>query len=404
MSAERLRIPVIKPSADIPAVALVVGEELSALGAVRSLTAAGVPCFVTVSDSRRDTMRSRYGIKVPIGSYVDEALLDPLEELARRLAMPVVLLPTNDDAAATISRHRDRLADRFRFCLPPHDLLSAMARKKDFQDRAEALGCPVPRAVHLTGADDLPTIAGLTFPCIVKPGCRNHAYDARFAKAYLMDQAGPAVTLVRRLLDTLPDIMVQEYIAGPNENIYFCLQYRDAHGRVPASFTGRKLRSLPPDRGITASCIAAPEMAEELDSLTERFFGATGAVGLCSMEFKLDANRARVLMVEPTVGRINWQEEIATLNGVNLPYVAWRDLAGLPPLPCPVGWAEVGWRNSFAHWHPSWLRRHGAARFPRGTRVVDAHWRLDDPMPALAEAEFWLRRHLMKLFGAHRGV
>ena len=375
-----------------------VGDELSALGAVRSLAQANVPCFVAVTPAHRGTMRSRYAARVPVESFVDDALLDPLEDLARRQNRPLVLLPTNDDAASTISRHRDRLAARFRFCLPSHDLLLAMARKKDFQDRAEALGCPVPRSVHVTRAEDVPTIAGLTFPCIVKPGRRHPGYDSQFAKAYLMDGAEPTMALVRQLIDMLPDIMVQEYIVGPNENIHFCLQYRAANGKVLASFTGRKLRSLPPDRGITASCVAAPEAAEELERLTEQFFGPTGVIGLCSMEYKFDVDRRRFLMVEPTAGRINWQEEIATLNGVNLPYAAWRDLSGLPPLPRTVGSAGVGWRNSYAHWHPSWLRRRKAAGFPKGTQVVDAHWRLDDPLPALAEASVWLRRHMAKLW------
>ncbi len=374
-----------------------VGEELSALGAVRSLAQANVPCFVTVTPAHRGTMRSRYAVQVPIDSFIDDALLEPLEDLARRLDRPLVLLPTNDDAASTISRHRDRLAARFRFCLPSHDLLLAMARKKDFQDRAEALGCPVPRSVHVTSAADVPAIAGLSFPCIVKPGRRDPAYDAQFAKAYLMEEPGETIALVRQLLKTLPDIIVQDYIDGPNENIHFCLQYRAASGQVLASFTGRKLRSLPPDRGITASCVAAPEVAEELERLTEQFFGPVGVVGLCSMEYKFDAKRKRFLMVEPTAGRINWQEEIATLNGVNLPYAAWRDLSGLPPFPRTVGSAGVGWRNSYAHWHPSWLRRRDAAGFPEGTRVVDAHWRLDDPLPALAEAYGWLHRQVAKL-------
>ena len=399
MTAGRLGVPAFVPTAEFPAAAIVVGEELSALGALRSLTAAGVPCFVATTKPGRDCMTTRHGIKLPIRSYVGDDLLGPLERLAARLGGPAVLLPTNDAASVTLSAARERLAGPFRFCLPPHDLLLAMNRKEDFQQRAEALGCPVPRTVHLRNEEHLDAIAGLTFPCIVKPGCRDPAYDAQFAKAYLMEEPGETIALVRQMLKTLPDIIVQEYINGPNDSIHFCLQYRRADGRVLASFTGRKLRSIPPGLGLTASCLAAPEAAAELEALTERFFGGIGMVGLCSMEFKRDARRGNFLMVEPTVGRFDWQEEVASVNGINIPLAAWRDLAGLPPLTFPAD-RRIGWRNSFAHWHSSWLGRADAPRFPAGLPVVDAHWRLDDPLPALAETYGWLRRRIARLFGS----
>lgn len=402
MAATRLSGPAFVPTAQFPAAAVVVGEELSALGVLRSLAIAGVPSFVATTKPGRDCMTTRHGVKVPIRSYVGDGLLVPLERLARQLGAPAVLLPTNDDASFTLSAARERLAGSFRFCLPPHEVLLAMNRKEDFQKRAEALGCPVPRAVHLRTVDQVDAIAGLTFPCIVKPGYRDRAYDTRFAKAYLTDDAGEAIVLVRQLLETLPDIIVQEYIDGPNDNIYFCLQYRRADGQVSASFTGRKLRSIPPGLGLTASCLAAPEAAAELEALTERFFAGIGMVGLCSMEFKRDARRGTVLMVEPTAGRFDWQEEIATVNGVNIPLAAWRDLAGLPPLEFPSG-RRIGWRNSFAHWHSSWLGRADAPRFPAGTPVVDALWRRDDPLPALAETRSWLRRRIARLFGSEGG-
>lgn len=348
-------------------------------------------------------MTTRHGVALPIRSYVGQDLLAPLERLARRLGGPAVLLPTNDDAVVTLSAARERLAAAsLRLCLPPHPVLLAMTHKGDFHRHAEALGCPIPRTVHLRTAEHLETIADLTFPCIVKPGRRDAAYDARFAKAYRLEHRAEAITLVRHLLATLPDIIVQEYIDGPNDNIYFCLQYRRADGQVLASFTGRKLRSVPPGLGVTASCLPAPDAAAELEALMDRAFTGVAMAGLCSMEFKCDARCGAALMVEPTVGRLDWQAEIATVNGVNLPLVAWRDLAGLPPLISSAG-RMVGWRNSFAHWHPAWLKQADAPRFPAGMPVIDALWRQDDPRPALAAATNGLRRRLARLFGAGSG-
>jgi D-aspartate ligase len=41
------------------------------------------------------------------------------------------------------------------------------------------------------------------------------------------------------------------------------------------------------------------------------------------MEFKRDTRTGRFFMVEPTVGRTDYQEEVATLNGANISYAAY---------------------------------------------------------------------------------
>ena len=41
------------------------------------------------------------------------------------------------------------------------------------------------------------------------------------------------------------------------------------------------------------------------------------------MEYKRDRRDEKFYMVEPTVGRTDYQEEIATLNGVNIPAAAY---------------------------------------------------------------------------------
>src|SRR3546814_4434504 len=94
----------------------------------------------------------------------------------------------------------------------------------------------------------------------------------------------------------------------------------------------------------TASCVAAPEVHAELSAMTTRFFQAAGVIGLASMEYKRDTRSGEFRMVEPTIGRTDYQEEVATLNGVNLPYAAWCSELGLP-FPAPTATRRpVVWR------------------------------------------------------------
>ena len=119
--------------------------------------------------------------------------------------------------------------------------------------------------------------------------------------------------------------------------------------------------------------------------MTRRFVKRTGFVGMGSIEFKWHAGRRGYLVIKPTVGRTDWQEEIATLCGENIPYRAYRHELGLPPLP----------RESP---RPSRLARHRQAALAADTprtveRVVDALWPRNDPLPMLsAAADAGLRR------------
>jgi len=164
-----------------------------------------------------------------------------------------------------------------------------------------------------------------------------------------------------------------------------------------AAFTGRKIRSWPPEVGGTASCTAAPEAHAELSAVTARFFKDTGVTGIAGMEYKCDARTGELRMVEPTIGRTDYQEEVATLNGVNLPFAAYCSELGLPVTPPVAVQSPAVWRVSFEDTQSALLQHQAAGSgFPRGNRTIDALWRWNDPMPFLARGLQRIRRKLRK--------
>jgi len=90
-----------------------------------------------------------------------------------------------------------------------------------------------------------------------------------------------------------------------------------------------------------------------LDRLTEAFFERVSFVGMGSIEFKRDSRTGQFLMIEPTVGRIDGQEEVATLHGANIPLAAYLHEIGLPGLHVGEDSARVIWRNFFLALHVS---------------------------------------------------
>jgi predicted ATP-grasp superfamily ATP-dependent carboligase len=178
------------------------------------------------------------------------------------------------------------------------------------------------------------------------------------------------------MLKLAGSVVVQEWIDGPELNLFFTLFTCDSRGEVQAIFSGRKIVCSPPGVGNTALCIAAPDEAPVLERLTRNFIQLSDFRGLGSMEYKRDARTQEFVIIEPTVGRTDWQEEIATLSGVNIPLAEYRSILGLPVGQMRPKAAGVAWQASMRH-------RPTPGILPEGTRVQGGHFRPEDPGPAL---------------------
>jgi D-aspartate ligase len=359
--------------------AVVVGADLNGLGVARSLARKGVPVWLADLDRTHPTMRTRCATTVAIASLGGAAVIDALIWLRDRFDTDPVLFLTREDTVAAVARDRERVLGCYRLSMPAEALMRELTDKRGFQTLAQQQGYPVPEAVWLTGPEDLAACDAPGYPCVLKPAIKTPRYAAHFSKAYKVEDRHQLEKLIKDI-DGAAVMIAQDWIEGGDDRIYFCLQYRQRAPRASLSFTGRKLRSWPPATGGTASCVPAPEAAAELTRLTDAFFAAVGFFGLGSMEFKHDTRTGRYLMVEPTVGRTDFQEEIATLNGVNIPYAAYcgelgRDLAAAAGAARPAAWIV----DPIDRWS---AERQGIARgFPGGLRRYDALWRRDDPIP-----------------------
>lgn len=358
--------------------AVVVGSGLNALGIVRSLAMAGVPVHLLYSDVDA-AVHSRFGSRQKIERTDGQVLVSSLLEIGKSTSDKPVLYLTEEKTVLTVSERRDELLPYFRIVLPAHDTLTALMHKQGFQQMAAELRSPIPQAVYLRTESNLSALAGLKYPCVLKPAVKDYGYGAKFQKAYVVQTPDEAGQLYRQIAPTLSDLIVQEWIEGSDSDIYFCLQYIAVDGSTVASFVGRKIRSWPPRIGGTASCTAAPEYQEKLSALTTDFFRQVGFVGMGSMEFKRDPRDGEFYMVEPTVGRTDFQEEVASIHGVNIPLHAYCDQLGIKSQKATEIVLQYLWREPVTD---GWsMELQPTLVNPKGVSIVDAYWRLDDPMP-----------------------
>lgn len=354
---------------------IIIGGSLNGLGVARSLAGEGMPIYVVDHTRLCVSGWSRYCTFVRTASFEGPDLIRTLLRLRSKLAERGVLIMTDDRAVESVSRFRENLEDAFLVNLPSKYTVERLLDKSLFQRFAEEEGLAVPRTVLLRAERELPLLDGLAMPVVVKPTEKKYVLNAGAIRAERADSREEARALAREILELGAGVIAQEWIEGADTDLFFTLFSCGSNGEVNAIFSGRKIVCHPPAVGNTAVCVAAEEEAPILEILTREFIEISGFQGLGSVEFKRDARTGHFMIIEPTVGRTDWQEEIATLCGVNIPLAEYRAVIGRPikePRPSPE---PVAWQASRRH-------RPRPGLLPSGTRIQGGHYRPDDPWPA----------------------
>jgi len=362
------------PQPDVPVV--VVAGTLNSLGVIRSLSFGRMPIYVVATTRSCAAGWSRFCTFVRVPSLEGRGLIDSLTELGSRLGHRPVLILTGDQCVKTVSTYRDEIETLYRISLPSAEVVHTLADKILFQMLAEREGFAVPRGIPLEATSDLSLLQHLTPPLVIKAADKAVVLDSPAERAVRANTLAEARTTIGRMLEHTPRVIVQEWIDGPDSEIFFALFSCDRHSNLIGIFSGRKLVCSPPEIGNTAVCVAAPEASAEMRALVLNFIARVGYRGLGSLEFKRDRRTGRLIIIEPTVGRTDWQEEIATLCGVNLPLITyWAELGRTTAEVNARPVNSVAWRSSIEYQVPP------GVLLP-GTRVIDGFFRCSDPVPA----------------------
>lgn len=367
--------------------AVVLSDCINALGVTRCLGRRGVPVIALAAGGRGPVVHSRWVRDVWHWNPNTDNLVDLLLQRGPRVHDRPVLFGFSDNVVRALAARQDELGPYYRLRLPAAALADEVMSKRGFAAWAGRLDMPTPKTTFVEQPNEIGAVAAaMTYPCIVKPNY--HAAQQSLVGGLKTARACSAEELVRAyegFSAVMPQAVVQEWIPGGDADVWFCLQYYDAATRPLASFCGRKIRQWPPRCGSTASC--EPVESAEMLELTTRFFTELGFQGLCSMEYKRDPRDGRLLMIEPTVGRTDFQSAVANANGVPIPYLAYCDLVGseppvFQPRKRPVKWVRWSADRASARYYRhagelTWWRSLSSIQPP----VAWSTWAWDDPMP-----------------------
>jgi D-aspartate ligase len=368
---------------------VVVGMEAGGLGVARSLGVKRIPVIAVDDTVNKAAMHTRYATRRLALPIRTDDLVEGLQQIAKDFNTRPLLISTLRIPLLIISQHRDRLAEHFRFTLPPHKLLVELEHKESLLSIAENAGLKVPKTLCLRDKAASYDTQAIRYPVILKPADNDLRYMHRFKKAYILDTPKAVKDIADSIMPYYENLVLQEWISGDDDSIFFCLQYRTADARVVASFVGQKLLSWPPGRGATAACISANDHQHTVEFLTNRLFDHVGLTGFGSAEFKRDDSSGEFYLIEPTAGRTDQQEEIATLNGMNIPYIAYCTELGLPMTKAAPAEKKHIWRNYQSMRMATQLLSSNGYTAPQIWRknsiVHDAYFRYDDPIPGLID-------------------
>jgi predicted ATP-grasp superfamily ATP-dependent carboligase len=383
-------------------IALVLGARV--IEVVRSLAMEGIPVGV-VTPTGDPARWSRYARTVMTWDWMlpaerhDEALADRLVRFARQQPSPPVLLYCSDQSMVFVSRHRDRLAEGFRFVVPEAGLVEAMEDKARFAALAAAHSLPVPPTVVLDRCRPEPhdEVLGLGMPIIVKPTARDRTWVTAVgcsAKAVRIETEEQLLAFWPRLCGLSKPAIAQESIPGPETSVVSYHVYVDESGEIAGEFTGCKIRTIPIEYGHTSSLTITDD--PEVARLGRQVCRTLGLRGVAKIDFKYGPDR-RLYLFEINARLTLWAHPGARA-GVNLPAIVYADLTGLPRPACGRTRSRVDWV------HPKDVlaaRAHGisTARWMSWvwhTRPVTGVWKWDDPGPLLGMAAVRLKEAVLR--------
>ncbi|MFN3809347.1 MAG: GNAT family N-acetyltransferase [Roseateles asaccharophilus] len=307
------------------AAALILGADSHGLAMFRALARAGVHCYVAEHDPTQPGLKSRYlkgHFSVPHFNAPEYPAA--LAALRQKLSayQDVVLLAVNDRHVEQIGKHAELLRPLYRVAwLPQAQTVLNLQRKDALEARSRAQGLNYPQSVVIERMTQANEAREFQPPLILKPVRPLSAFKTEIAQSH-----EELLQLLQRHEASLP-ILVQEYIAGGDDSIFFGALTL-SEGRLVRGMVGRKLASHPPARGQTT--IAQTYDEPEVLRLSQRFFEGLPLSGVVSLELKRDP-QGRYWVIEPTVGRFDFWVELCIQAGYNQPLHEYQLALGLRP-------------------------------------------------------------------------
>ncbi len=298
------------------------------LGVIRSLGMLGVPVYSVVEDRFVPAALSRYlagAIVWDTRGLRSSQLLEGLSQIGSRLGRPTVLIPTDDFAAIFIAKSADALRPWFVFPTARSDLARILANKKLLHALCTDMGVPCPWSIVPGSIADVKAFIEKTgFPVVVKAPAAWLPSTFPTTVVHSWQEMRAICGCAEFLRST--NLLIQQYIPG-NEDWFFH-GYCNTVSDCLAGFTGRKLRSSPPDAGFTT--LGRSVINDPLRRHSEAVLKNIRYAGIVDIDYRFDSRdgQYKLLDFNPRLGAQFRLFDDG--NGLDVVRALYRDLTGEP--------------------------------------------------------------------------
>jgi D-aspartate ligase len=347
---------------------LVIGAQSHGpLGIFRSLGRLGIPVHAVDTDPRMPPSYSRYlrsRRRLDLAEAGPDAVIEQLLQIADAFDRRPIVIPTSDQTSMLVDEYRDALLGRVLIPRQPRGLATSLADKRMMAGLATAHGVPTPTVVFPTSIDEIRRYADEgVFPVMLKgiDGARLKSRTGR--RMVIVEERARLEPLYRELEDpAAPNLMLQEYIPGDDDDIWMFNGYFDEAADCVVGFTGRKIRQSPIHTGATSLGVCWPNA--EVEETTIRWMKELGYRGILDIGYRFDARdgRYKVLDVNPRIGA-TFRLFVAP-NGMDVVRALYLGLTD-QPVPTAALWNGRRWINEGADLKSSLLYAREGTLGPR---------------------------------------
>jgi len=368
--------------------AIILGAEYQALGLLRQLRAAGVPCALVDQDLLGVARFSRFRCPFHQSPRYESAEFWPwLIALARNRSYEGwMLIPTDDEQVRQIAEHFSEAQTVFRCGGLPWNTYQWLYDKRANYEWCRQQGVCTPRSFLPRRRDEWPGDA-LPFPFIIKPAFKRNYSKHSKAKAIRVNSAPELEAVLNGPLREVPieELLFQELIPGDGRCQWsYAGLFRN--GQAVAAYTACRRRQHPPDFGRASTYVIAEHDAE-VERESRRVLEALRYTGLAEVEWKRDPRDGRLKFLEVNARCWGWHSLSASVVG-NLPKMLWEVLDGRPVEPVTPRYG-ARWVKHVTDlpvaWHLWWRGELRPGEYLRGLRrpLVCCEWERGDPWPFL---------------------
>lgn len=315
---------------------VLLGADLNCYSIARAFHEAyGVVSFAFGKYSLGETEYSKIVIFKKIEDLSDEeVMLDTLLCFAGlHKEDELYLFGCTDEYQQAIIKNQDVLKKYYFFSCPSLDLANKLASKEGFCNICSRYALPHPKTRIFRFGSDFSALGssslGFDYPIIVKPSSSIEYWRNPFCemkKVYLANSEQEAASIISRIYSSGygDSVILQEYIEGPEDNMYVLTSYSDRNAKVRMMCMGRVLLGEHTPKGLGNHVAILTESHEPIMKRIEAFLENIGYKGFANFDIKFNASDGEFYILEMNLrtGRSNYY---VTASGENIARFAVAD-------------------------------------------------------------------------------